>query len=121
MRLFSCEYQNGLMSVKSKSESIQNVKMFHIFLLESLDASCKDYLISSVETLLYDWPKTNYNLPTRVQAEIDETAVLCAPFLLPILTHFHYLLVGKACIFFITTFSTRGNLLAELVEIRADY
>ena len=60
MNLFSSKYQNGLMSVKSKSESIQNVKMFNIFLLESLDASCKDYLISSVGTLLYDWPKTNF-------------------------------------------------------------
>jgi len=49
-------------------------------------------------------------LLTRVQAEIDEVAVLYAPVLLLILTHF-----------FITTFSTRGNLLAEVVEIRANY
>ena len=52
------------MSVKSKSESIQNVKMFNIFLLESIDASYKAYLISleigSVGTLSYDWPKTNF-------------------------------------------------------------
>ena len=53
------------MSVKSKSESIQNVKMFNIFLLESIDASCKAYLISleigSVQgTLSYDWLKTNF-------------------------------------------------------------
>ena len=48
-------------------------------------------------------------LPTRVQAEIDEVAVLYAPALLLILTHFHYLLVGAACFFFITTFTTQGN------------
>ena len=49
-------------------------------------------------------------LPTRVQAEIDEVAMLYAPGLLLILTRFHYLLVGTACIFFlITTFSTQGN------------
>ena len=48
------------MPVKSKSECIQKVKMFDIFLLESLDASCKDYVISSVGTLSYDWPKTNF-------------------------------------------------------------
>ena len=71
------------MTVKSKSQSIQNVRMFNIFLLESLDASCKAYLISleisSVGTLSYDWPKTNY---TTVQAEIDEVALLYAPVLL---------------------------------------
>ena len=39
-------------------------------------------------------------LSTRVQAEIDEIAVLYAPVLLLILTHFHYLLVGAACIFY---------------------
>ena len=33
--LFSSEYQNGLMSVKSKSESIQNVKMLHFFVGKS--------------------------------------------------------------------------------------
>ena len=48
------------MSVKSKSESIQNVKMFNIFSLESLDASCKDCLISNMGTLSYDRPKTNF-------------------------------------------------------------
>ena len=40
-------------------------------------------------------------LPTTVQTEIDEVALLYAPVLLLILTHF-----------FITTFSSRGNLLA---------
>ena len=39
-------------------------------------------------------------LPTRVQAEIDEVALLYAPVLLLILTHFRYLLVGVACIFY---------------------
>ena len=39
--------------MKSKLESIQNVK----FLLESLDASCKDDLISSVGTLSYGLAK----------------------------------------------------------------
>ena len=39
-------------------------------------------------------------LPTRVQAEIDEVALLYAPVLLLILTHFRYLLVGAACIFY---------------------
>ena len=77
--LFSSEYQNGLMSVKSKSESIQNVKIFNIFLLASLDPSCKDYLISSGGNLSYDWPKLI--LPSRVQAEIEEVAVLYAPVL----------------------------------------
>ena len=48
-------------------------------------------------------------LPTTVQAEIDEVALLYAPVLLLILSHF-----------FITTFSTRGNLLAEVVKIRAN-
>ena len=39
-------------------------------------------------------------LPTRVQAEIEEIAVLYAPVLLLILlTRFHYLLVGEAWIF----------------------
>ena len=60
--------------------------MFNIFLLESLDASCKDYLISSVGTLSYDWPKLI--LPTRIQAETDEVAVLLAPALLLILLRF---------------------------------
>ena len=41
-------------------------------------------------------------LPTRVQAEIDEVALLYAPVLLLILTHFHYLLVGVAYIFITT-------------------
>ena len=61
-------------------------------------------------------------LPTRVQAEIEEIAVLYTPVLLLILlTHFHYLLVGEAWIFFIPAFTTRGNLLAEVVKIRANY
>ena len=38
-------------------------------------------------------------LPTRVQGEVDEVAVLFVPVLLLILTRFHYLLVGAACIF----------------------
>ena len=107
------------MFVKSNSESIQNVKMFNIFSLESLDASCKDYLISSVGMLSYDRPKTN--LLTRVQAEINEVVVLYVPVLLLILPCFHYLLVGAACIFFVTTFSTLGNLLAEVVKMHANY
>ena len=56
--------------MKSKSDSIQNVKIFGMFLLDTLDASCKDCLISSVGTLSYDWSKLM--LPTRVQAETDE-------------------------------------------------
>ena len=60
LRVLTLKSPHGLMSVKSKSESIQNVTMFNIFLLESLDASCKDYLISCVRTLSYDWPKTNF-------------------------------------------------------------
>ena len=56
-------------------------------------------------------------LLTRVQAEINEVVVLYMPVLLLILPCFHYLLVGAACIFFITTFSTLGNLLAEVVKI----
>ena len=63
--LFSSEYQNSLMSLKSKSQSTQNVKMFNIFSLESLDASCKDYLIINVGALIW-----LANLPTRVQAEM---------------------------------------------------
>ena len=38
-------------------------------------------------------------LPARVQVEIDKVALLYAPVLLLILTLFHYLLVGAACIF----------------------
>ena len=49
----------------------------------------------------------------------NEVAVLYLPVLLLMLTRFHYLLVGAACIFFITTFSTRGNLLAAVVKIRS--
>ena len=60
-------------------------------------------------------------LRTGVQVEINEVAVLYAPVLLLMLTRFHYLLVGAACIFFITSFSTRGNLLAEVVKIWANY
>ena len=60
MNPFSSEYPNGLMSVKSKSESIQNVTMFNIpyiyIFLESLDASCMQRFFnnSSVGTLSYD-------------------------------------------------------------------
>ena len=86
------------MSVKSKSESVQNVTMFNIFLLESLDASCKDYLISSVRHSHMIGQKLI--LPSRVQAEIYEVALSYAPVLLLILTHFHYLLVGAASIFY---------------------
>ena len=60
-------------------------------------------------------------LPTGVQAEINEVAVLYVPVLLLILTRSHYLLVGAACIFFYHTFSTRGYLLADVVKIRANY
>ena len=94
--------------------------MFNIFSLVSLDASCKDYLMSSVKTLSYDWPKTLI-FPTGLQAEIDEVAVLYMPVLLLILTRFHYLSVAAAYIFFITTFSTRRNLRSEVVKIRANY
>ena len=52
--------------------------MFNIFLLESIDASCKDYLISSVGTLS---SLANF-AHLRLQAEIDEVAVLYAPVLL---------------------------------------
>ena len=46
VKLFSSKYQNGLMSVKRKSESrIHNVMMFDFFFLKSLDALCRDYLI----------------------------------------------------------------------------
>ena len=60
-------------------------------------------------------------LLTRVQAEINDLVVLYVPVLLLILPCFHYLLVGAACIFFITTFSTLENLLAEVVKIHANY
>ena len=76
--------------------------MFNIFSLESLDASCKDSLIINVGMLSYDWPKLI--LPTRVQAEINEVAVLYVPVLLLIITRFHYLLVGAALIFFYHNF-----------------
>ena len=100
MHLFSSEYQNDLMSVKSKSESIQNVKMFNTFLLESIDASCKDYLISSVGTLssLANFARL------RLQADIDEVAVLYAPVLLLILTRFHYFLSARPAFFFYHNF-----------------
>ena len=60
-------------------------------------------------------------LRTGVQVEINEVAVLYVPVLLLMLTRFHYLLVGAACIFFSTSFSTRGNLLAGVVKIWANY
>ena len=103
MHLFPSEYQNDLMSVKSKSESIQNVKMFNIFLLEGIDASCKDYLISSEGTLS---SLANF-AHLSLQAEIDEVAVLYAPVLLLILIRFHYFLSARPAFFFITTFSTQ--------------
>ena len=46
-----------------------------MFVLQTLDASCKDCLSSSVGMLSYDWPKPT--LPTRVQAETDEVQWQC--------------------------------------------
>ena len=76
--------------------------MFNIFLLESIDASCKDYLISSEGTLS---SLANF-AHLSLQAEIDEVAVLYAPVLL-LITRFHYFLSARPAFFFITTFSTQ--------------
>ena len=112
MHLFPSEYQNDLMSVKSKSESIQNVKMFNIFLLEGIDASCKDYLISSEGTLS---SLANF-AHLSLQAEIDEVAVLYAPVLLLILTRFHYFLSARPAFFLSQLLVPKGHLLAEVVK-----
>ena len=61
--------------------------------------ACKDFLIIVV------WEHSHMIdqkliLPTRVQAEIGEVALLYAPVLLLILKHFHCLLVGAACFFY---------------------